>query len=67
MGANFAFPFKEYMSDTSPNVAEPPHYDPMAGFPKGRKKRVCNVTWEEMDKYDVPLDFRDYCVDKYIS
>lgn len=42
-------------------------YDPMFGFPKGRKVRVMKATQMEMDSALIETRFRDYCADKLLK
>ncbi|KAL5016698.1 hypothetical protein ScPMuIL_006287 [Solemya velum] len=53
--------------DTVPDYNAPPTFDPLQGFPNGRKERVINVTREELDKANIDLNRRDYCVDLYYN
>uniref|UniRef100_A0A915JZI0 NADH dehydrogenase [ubiquinone] 1 beta subcomplex subunit 7 n=1 Tax=Romanomermis culicivorax TaxID=13658 RepID=A0A915JZI0_ROMCU len=58
---------RDYMNPKeAPILNKPSHFDPLAGFPKGRKKREMLVSWEELDKYDVDYFFRDYCAHHYL-
>ncbi|KFM78413.1 NADH dehydrogenase [ubiquinone] 1 beta subcomplex subunit 7, partial [Stegodyphus mimosarum] len=48
---------------------EPPYqskFDPMLGFPNGRKERTIKATKQEMESAAIPPELRDYCVDKYL-
>ncbi|XP_076440356.1 NADH dehydrogenase [ubiquinone] 1 beta subcomplex subunit 7-like [Babylonia areolata] len=54
-------------SDTAPDINKPPTFDPMLGFSNGRKERAIEATREELDRANVPLDRRDYCVDFYLK
>lgn len=47
--------------DTAPNLESMPSFDPMYGFPDGRKERVMIATQQEMNDARLPLDRRDYC------
>ncbi|XP_077288411.1 NADH dehydrogenase (ubiquinone) B18 subunit [Arctopsyche grandis] len=40
---------------------EKPSFDPLYGFPDGRKLREMNVSKEDMIIAKVPKEFRDYC------
>lgn len=51
----------------APNVTKPPVFDPLEGFPNGRKKREMKATWEEMEKYNVEIFNRDYCAHTFIA
>jgi len=53
--------------DTAPKWSEPPTFDPLAGFPDGRKERTVKATREDMDRANLPLERRDYCVDSYLT
>ncbi|XP_076062681.1 NADH dehydrogenase (ubiquinone) B18 subunit [Oratosquilla oratoria] len=55
--------FSNYINDpqTCPNYTEAPSFDPVAGFPDGRKERVMVATQEEMESAKLPLKDRDYC------
>ncbi|BFZ17077.1 hypothetical protein BsWGS_20116 [Bradybaena similaris] len=53
--------------DTAPNHKQPPTFDPLYGFPNGRKERTVKATREELDRANVPLDRRDYCVDIWLD
>merc|ERR1712170_268259 len=53
--------------ETTPDVFNPPTYDPMYGFPNGRKERVMKVTEDEMEAAGVPKAFRGYCGHLYID
>ncbi|CAK5085584.1 unnamed protein product [Meloidogyne enterolobii] len=46
---------------TTPQVDRPCTFDPLYGFPKGRKPKEMKMTWEEMEKYKLPVGLRDYC------
>ncbi|XP_076642515.1 NADH dehydrogenase (ubiquinone) B18 subunit [Halictus rubicundus] len=50
-----------------PHVEEVPSFDPMLGFPNGRKERVPGATLQEMRSANVPEDLRDYCAHKLIE
>uniref|UniRef100_A0A131X960 NADH dehydrogenase [ubiquinone] 1 beta subcomplex subunit 7 n=1 Tax=Hyalomma excavatum TaxID=257692 RepID=A0A131X960_9ACAR len=47
--------------------AQPPKYDPMLGFPNGRKQRQMVATEVEMDSANLPQENRDYCAHKLIE
>ncbi|PVD23549.1 hypothetical protein C0Q70_16821 [Pomacea canaliculata] len=53
--------------DTAPDIKNPPTFNPLLGFPNGRKERTIEATREELDRAAVPLDKRDYCVDFYLK
>ena len=42
-------------------------YEPLYGFPGGRKMRICHATELEMDSGALDLRFRDYCAHKLIK
>lgn len=44
-----------------------PTFDPLEGFPNGRKKRVMIATREEMESAKMPLEDRDYCAHKLLK
>ncbi|KAL7072421.1 hypothetical protein ACQ4LE_008960 [Meloidogyne hapla] len=46
---------------TTPHADRPYTFDPLYGFPKGRKPREMKATWEEMEKAKLPVGLRDYC------
>ncbi|XP_013385754.1 NADH dehydrogenase [ubiquinone] 1 beta subcomplex subunit 7-like [Lingula anatina] len=50
-----------------PDYTSPPSFDPLFGFPKGRKERVMIATKEQMDAARVPMKYRDYCAHKWIN
>ncbi|XP_070563178.1 NADH dehydrogenase [ubiquinone] 1 beta subcomplex subunit 7-like [Ptychodera flava] len=54
-------------SDTAPDLEKLPTFDPLYGFPDGRKERVMVATQEEMNKARVPLEKRDYCAHLYMA
>ncbi|KAG9510418.1 NADH dehydrogenase [ubiquinone] 1 beta subcomplex subunit 7 [Fragariocoptes setiger] len=47
--------------DDRPDPGKPSPYDPLYGFPRGRKKRELGVTEEEMNSVGLDDDQRDYC------
>jgi NADH dehydrogenase (ubiquinone) 1 beta subcomplex subunit 7 len=53
--------------ETYPKSAYPNTFDPLTGFPKGRKKREMKVTEEEMDAWGLETEERDYCAHKFIA
>lgn len=53
--------------DTAPNYNKPPTFDPLVGFENGRKERAIQATREELDRANIPLDRRDYCVDYFLK
>lgn len=44
-----------------PKLHMPSVYEPLYGFPKGRKKREMLASEEDMNRYCVPVWQRDYC------
>jgi NADH:coQ oxidoreductase subunit B18, putative len=50
-----------------PNSLYESKYDPLYGFPKGRKKREMIATEEEMDSARLPYYLRDYCAHHMIK
>ncbi|CAF0787314.1 unnamed protein product [Adineta ricciae] len=44
-----------------PDRSKGPTFDPLYGFPDGRKPKVAPYTQEEMQTLNIPLDKRDYC------
>ncbi|GIY68171.1 NADH dehydrogenase 1 beta subcomplex subunit 7 [Caerostris darwini] len=42
-------------------------FDPMLGFPNGRKERTVKTTVEEMESAGIHPSLRDYCVDEYMK
>ena len=53
--------------ETAPRTDRPPTFDPMYGFPNGRKKREMIATWEEMNRWNLTIGQRDYCAHKLIE
>ncbi|KAI6181527.1 NADH dehydrogenase [Aphelenchoides besseyi] len=45
----------------APRSDRPATFDPLYGFPKGRKPREMKATWEEMDAAGLNAGERDYC------
>ncbi|KDR19402.1 NADH dehydrogenase [ubiquinone] 1 beta subcomplex subunit 7 [Zootermopsis nevadensis] len=45
----------------TPHPLKGPSFDPMYGFPNGRKERVMVATLEEMESGKLPLEDRDFC------
>ncbi|XP_046995475.1 NADH dehydrogenase [ubiquinone] 1 beta subcomplex subunit 7 [Schistocerca americana] len=52
-----------YVSDPqgTPQPMKEPSFDPLLGFPNGRKQRVMLATEEEMISAKIPPENRDYC------
>ncbi|XP_013784584.1 NADH dehydrogenase [ubiquinone] 1 beta subcomplex subunit 7-like [Limulus polyphemus] len=46
---------------TKPDHKNNPTFDPLYGFPNGRKERVMIATEEQMESAKLPLENRDYC------
>jgi len=44
-----------------PCAYDPPSFDPMLGFPNGRKERVMIASEEDMISAKIDLEDRDYC------
>ncbi|CAG2119361.1 unnamed protein product, partial [Medioppia subpectinata] len=55
-------PLHEYPSDR-----EESPYDPLYGFPNGRKPRVMAATEEEMDSAKLDPPKRDYCAHRLME
>jgi len=53
--------------DTAPDIKNPPTFDPLQGFPEGRQERTIKATREELDRANIPLKYRDYCVDHFME
>ncbi|KAK0075991.1 hypothetical protein PV325_006054 [Microctonus aethiopoides] len=53
--------------DVTPVGDTEPTFDPLYGFPKGRKPRVMVATEQEMIAAQVPRERRDYCAHHYIN
>ncbi|XP_022318528.1 NADH dehydrogenase [ubiquinone] 1 beta subcomplex subunit 7-like [Crassostrea virginica] len=69
MGQANSAPFRDiwYGPTERPDWKKEPTFDPMAGFPNGRKIRDPQVTPEQLDAYKLPLKRRDYCAYMYIK
>ncbi|XP_034191117.1 NADH dehydrogenase (ubiquinone) B18 subunit [Osmia lignaria lignaria] len=50
-----------------PDTDGTPTFDPLLGFPHGRKKRVMKVTEQELMAAKVPMRLRDYCAHHYLE
>lgn len=52
-----------YVNDqtTIPDYTKESTFDPLYGFPEGRKERVMVATYEEMESAKLPMEDRDYC------
>uniref|UniRef100_A0A0N5A7R3 NADH dehydrogenase [ubiquinone] 1 beta subcomplex subunit 7 n=1 Tax=Syphacia muris TaxID=451379 RepID=A0A0N5A7R3_9BILA len=47
--------------EIAPRLDRPPTFDPLYGFPRGRKPREMKASWEEMNDWDLTFGQRDYC------
>jgi len=66
-----------HMSDLYRAATDPPgvspgpnakiSYDPLEGFPEGRKERVMVATKEQMDAWNIPMMKRDHCAHHFID
>ncbi|CAD5210911.1 unnamed protein product [Bursaphelenchus xylophilus] len=62
MGQKLSISVRDYIHPLeSPRTDRPPTFDPLAGFPKGRKEREMKATWEEMNRWGLSPGERDYC------
>ncbi|CAG9772841.1 unnamed protein product [Ceutorhynchus assimilis] len=52
--------------EITPHPEEEPTFDPMLGFPNGRKPRVMIATKDELVSAKIPLQDRDYCAHKLL-
>lgn len=50
-----------YHPEIAPRLDRPPTFDPLYGFPKGRKPREMKATWDEMNDWNLSIGERDYC------
>ncbi|XP_055384511.1 NADH dehydrogenase [ubiquinone] 1 beta subcomplex subunit 7 [Condylostylus longicornis] len=64
MGNAFALYAKP---DVTPHPLKEPSFDPLYGFPNGRKERVMVATEAEMQSAKLPLADRDYCAHKLLK
>ncbi|EZA48147.1 hypothetical protein DMN91_008333 [Ooceraea biroi] len=53
--------------DTTPRHESAPTFDPMLGFPKGRKPREMKMSEEDMMAAKIPLKQRDFCAHKWME
>nr|XP_053632556.1 NADH dehydrogenase [ubiquinone] 1 beta subcomplex subunit 7-like [Cherax quadricarinatus] len=55
--------YSQYLGDpaVTPDHTKGPTFDPLYGYPGGRKERVMIATLEEMESAQLPLNKRDYC------
>ncbi|XP_014250701.1 NADH dehydrogenase [ubiquinone] 1 beta subcomplex subunit 7 [Cimex lectularius] len=51
----------KFSDDPVPHPSEPAKFDPLYGFPNGRKEKEMKATQDELYSAKVPLDKRDYC------
>ncbi|RWS29149.1 NADH dehydrogenase [ubiquinone] 1 beta subcomplex subunit 7-like protein [Leptotrombidium deliense] len=65
MGNDISFGHLKSVPD--PDCTKESKYDPLFGFPKGRKVREMIATPEELDSARVPSEHRDYCAHMYIK
>ncbi|KAL3072073.1 hypothetical protein niasHT_009305 [Heterodera trifolii] len=56
-----------YHPETAPRIDRPPTFDPLYGFPKGRKPREMQASWEQLEKMKIPISERDYCAHKMVA
>ncbi|KAF7639801.1 hypothetical protein Mgra_00000721 [Meloidogyne graminicola] len=62
MGGKISRNVEDYFDPLcTPRNDRPSTFDPLYGFPKGRKPREMKITWEEMEKAALPVGLRDYC------
>lgn len=62
MGQKLTVSVDDYSNPkTGPRGDRPPTFDPEYGFKNGRKKREMKVSWEEMDRWQLTIEQRDYC------
>lgn len=62
MGQKLTVSVDDYVNpETGPRTDRPVTFDPLHGFPKGRKKREMKSSWEEMNRWQLPIEHRDYC------
>ncbi|KAF7273196.1 NADH dehydrogenase (ubiquinone) B18 subunit [Rhynchophorus ferrugineus] len=60
--------FKLYFHpEVTPGPKEEPTFDPLLGFPEGRKPREMKVTEAEMRSAKLPLRDRDFCAHLLIA
>ncbi|CAD5207773.1 unnamed protein product [Bursaphelenchus okinawaensis] len=68
MGQGMSISVRDYFNPLeSPRNDRPSTFDPLAGFPKGRKQREMIATWEEMDEWKLSPGQRDYCAHRLID
>lgn len=62
MGQKLTVSLDDYFNPrVGPRTDRPSTFDPLYGFSNGRKKREMMVSWEEMDRWQLPIEHRDYC------
>lgn len=68
MGTKLSVSLEErFHPEISPRADRPPTFDPLYGFPRGRKPREMVATWEEMEQWNLNRGQRDYCAHKLID
>ena len=53
--------------DLTPAQDSAPTFDPLFGFPNGRKARVMSATQEEMEAVQLQKDHRNYCAKENVA
>uniref|UniRef100_A0A7R9B8T2 NADH dehydrogenase [ubiquinone] 1 beta subcomplex subunit 7 n=2 Tax=Timema TaxID=61471 RepID=A0A7R9B8T2_TIMSH len=53
--------------DVTPHPLKDPSFDPLYGFPNGRKPREMIATEEQMQSAKLPLEDRGYCAHKLLE
>ena len=53
--------------DCDPQTTMPPSFDPLAGFPRGRKERKMEVTLEQMENAGLETFEMDFCAHKLME
>ncbi|XP_023345884.1 NADH dehydrogenase [ubiquinone] 1 beta subcomplex subunit 7 [Eurytemora carolleeae] len=66
MGNTWVREFREG-PEITPRQDSVPTFDPMLGFPNGRKPRVMTVTAEEMDAVQLQPGERNFCAEYHIA
>ena len=67
MGGQVSHWFAPHVFRDYPNSHLESKYEPMFGFPRGRRVRVCKASVMEMDSGLIESRFRDYCVHKLLK
>ncbi|VDO81211.1 unnamed protein product [Soboliphyme baturini] len=68
MGSSWSYDWEGYKDpDILPDRFLPPRFDPLYGFPHGRKKREMKATEEEMVRWQLKFNERDYCAHTLID